>query len=105
LQVGRLKPEKAIPAVVLKQARGLAIVTVANVGMMVTYKIGTGLVVARRADGSWSPPSAISTCGIGYGAQVTSAILVFFTWGICCFIEFALSNNSKFCLIFSTSWR
>ncbi|KAG8058548.1 hypothetical protein GUJ93_ZPchr0002g25457 [Zizania palustris] len=37
---------------------------------MVTYKVGTGLVIARRADGSWSPPSAISTCSIGYGAQV-----------------------------------
>jgi lipid-binding SYLF domain-containing protein len=76
-QVGRLKPEKAIPDAILKQAKGLAIVTVAKVGMMVTYKIGTGLVVARKADGSWSPPSAISTCGIGYGAQVTSAFLVF----------------------------
>ena len=39
--------------------------------MMVTYKIGTGLVIARRADGTWSPPSAISTCGIGYGVQVS----------------------------------
>jgi lipid-binding SYLF domain-containing protein len=74
LQVGRLKPEKTIPDTILKQAKGLAIVTVAKVGMMVTYKIGTGLVVARKADGSWSPPSAISTCGIGYGAQVTSAV-------------------------------
>ena len=39
--------------------------------MMVTYKIGTGLVIARRADGTWSPPSAISTCGVGYGVQVS----------------------------------
>jgi lipid-binding SYLF domain-containing protein len=38
---------------------------------MVTYKIGTGLVIALRADGTWSPPSAISTCGVGYGAQVS----------------------------------
>ncbi|XP_010052155.2 FYVE, RhoGEF and PH domain-containing protein 5 [Eucalyptus grandis] len=68
-QVGSLKPEKAIPDAILRQAKGLAIITVAKVGMMVTYNIGTGLVVARREDGSWSPPSAISSCGIGWGAQ------------------------------------
>lgn len=37
---------------------------------MVTYNIGTGLVIARRDDGSWSPPSAISSFGMGWGAQV-----------------------------------
>ncbi|GJN40539.1 hypothetical protein PR202_gb29769 [Eleusine coracana subsp. coracana] len=76
-KVGRLKPEKAIPDAILKQAKGLAIVTVAKVGMMVTYKVGTGLVIARRADGSWSPPSAFSTCGIGYGAQAGGEIADF----------------------------
>ncbi|KAJ0102888.1 hypothetical protein Patl1_04918 [Pistacia atlantica] len=28
-----------------------------------------GLVVTRREDGSWSPPSAISSFGVGWGAQ------------------------------------
>lgn len=51
-------------------------ITVARVGVMVTYKIGTGLVVARRDDGSWSPPSAISSFGLGWGAQVK--LLFFF---------------------------
>ncbi|GJT86711.1 RING/FYVE/PHD-type zinc finger family protein [Tanacetum coccineum] len=69
-KVGSLTPEKSIPDSILKQAKGLAILTVAKVGMMVTYNVGTGLVVARRADGSWSPPSAISTFGMGWGAQV-----------------------------------
>ncbi|CAO2045191.1 unnamed protein product [Urochloa humidicola] len=76
-KVGRLKPEKAIPDAILRQAKGLAIVTVVKVGVMVTYKLGTGLVVARRADGSWSPPSAISTCGVGYGAQAGGEIADF----------------------------
>lgn len=76
-KVGSLKPEKSIPDSILRQAKGLAIITVVNVGMMVTYKIGTGLVVARRADGSWSPPSAISTYGVGYGVQVIATAQVF----------------------------
>ncbi|KAG6692195.1 hypothetical protein I3842_10G102000 [Carya illinoinensis] len=62
-------PEKKIPDAILRQAKGLAIITVVKVGVMVTYNIGTGLVVARREDGSWSPPSAISTFGVGWGAQ------------------------------------
>ncbi|XP_019051423.1 PREDICTED: uncharacterized protein LOC104586578 [Nelumbo nucifera] len=68
-KVGSLKPERSIPDAILRQAKGLAILTVVKVGMMVTYNIGTGVVVARRADGSWSPPSAISSFGVGWGAQ------------------------------------
>ncbi|KAL4562194.1 hypothetical protein LXL04_034392 [Taraxacum kok-saghyz] len=68
-KVGYLRPEKSIPDMVLKQAKGLAIITIVKVGVMVTYNIGTGLVIARREDGSWSPPSAISTIGLGWGAQ------------------------------------
>ncbi|KAK3206753.1 hypothetical protein Dsin_020799 [Dipteronia sinensis] len=68
-KVGYLKPEKSIPDVILRQAKGLAILSVAKVGVMVTYNIGTGLVIARREDGSWSPPSAISSFGLGWGAQ------------------------------------
>ncbi|KAI3466031.1 hypothetical protein Pfo_022694 [Paulownia fortunei] len=79
-KVGCLTPEKSIPGAILKQAKGLAILTVAKVGLMVTYNIGTGLVVARREDGSWSPPSAIASFGIGWGAQgggeVTDFIIV-----------------------------
>jgi lipid-binding SYLF domain-containing protein len=70
IQVGELKAEKSIPDSILREAKGLAIITVMKVGMMLTYKIGTGLVVSRRSDGSWSPPSAISICGLGYGVQV-----------------------------------
>lgn len=31
--------------------------------------MGTGLVVARREDGSWSPPSAIGLSSFGWGIQ------------------------------------
>ena len=70
-QVGSLAPEKKIPEAILRDAKGLAILTVVKVGMMVTYNVGTGLVFARREDGSWSPPSAISTFGVGWCAQVS----------------------------------
>lgn len=68
-KVGLLNPEKRIPQAILRDARGLAILTIVKVGLMVTYNIGTGLVISRREDGSWSPPSAISSFGVGWGAQ------------------------------------
>ncbi|KAL5732193.1 hypothetical protein ACHQM5_004840 [Ranunculus cassubicifolius] len=69
-KVGSLKAERSIPEKILSQAKGLAILTVAKVGAVVTYKIGTGIVIARKEDGSWSAPSAISSFGLGWGAQV-----------------------------------
>ncbi|KAI8006885.1 SH3 domain-containing protein PJ696.02 [Camellia lanceoleosa] len=68
-QVARLDPEKSIPTAVLKGAKGLAILTVVKAGMLVAYKLGSGLVVARKSDGSWSAPSAIVSVGLGWGAQ------------------------------------
>ncbi|WZZ16285.1 hypothetical protein YC2023_109374 [Brassica napus] len=73
-KVGSSRTERSIPDAILRQAKGLAVITVARVGVMVTYRIGTGLVVARRDDGSWSPPSAISSFGLGWGAQVTQLV-------------------------------
>nr|GEZ49688.1 Ysc84 actin-binding domain-containing protein [Tanacetum cinerariifolium] len=69
-KVGSLRPEKSIPEAILRHAKGLAVLTIVKVGMMVTYKIGTGLVIARREDGSWSPPSAISSIGVGWEEAV-----------------------------------
>lgn len=69
-QIARLKAEGSIPVCVLQGAKGLAILTVAKAGMVLTYKLGTGLVIARRENGSWSAPSAILSFGLGWGAQV-----------------------------------
>ncbi|XP_074269255.1 uncharacterized protein LOC141592470 [Silene latifolia] len=69
-QVSLLNPERSIPSAVLKGAKGLAILTVAKMGAVLAYKMGTGLVVARRMDGTWSAPSAIASVGLGWGAQI-----------------------------------
>ncbi|KAI5073452.1 hypothetical protein GOP47_0011465 [Adiantum capillus-veneris] len=76
-KIGSMKPEQAIPESVLQGAKGLAILTVAKVGMMLTYKLGTGLIIARREDGNWSPPAAIVSCGLGWGLQVGGELIDF----------------------------
>jgi len=69
-EIGRLNRERSIPQSILKGAIGLAILTVAKAGMFLTYKVGTGLVIARKANGSWSAPSAIVSFGLGWGPQM-----------------------------------
>jgi SH3 domain-containing YSC84-like protein 1 len=50
-----------------------------------TARFGSGVVVARLADGSWSAPSAIGTVGGGFGAQIGFEITNF---------EFTLNNSN-----------
>lgn len=39
-------------------------------GFLGSGRFGSGLVVARLPDGSWSAPSAIATAGAGFGGQI-----------------------------------
>lgn len=39
-------------------------------GFLGSARFGSGVVVARLADGSWSAPSAIATAGAGFGGQI-----------------------------------
>ncbi|POW06212.1 hypothetical protein PSTT_09128 [Puccinia striiformis] len=68
-----LHPESAlnaIPKAVLQNAHGLAIFTILKVGFVWSGKAGSGIVIARLDDGSWSAPSCIATGGVGFGLQV-----------------------------------
>jgi lipid-binding SYLF domain-containing protein len=72
-------PEKAIPRDVLRQAKGLAIMSVVKAGFIFSAKGGQGVVIARTRRG-WSGPSFIATGGGGWGlqagAQVTDLVIV-----------------------------
>ena len=52
---------------VIKRAKGLAIFTVFRTGLHWSGAGGSGIVVARTADGSWSPPSGILIHTLGWG--------------------------------------
>ncbi|CAO1623560.1 unnamed protein product [Parajaminaea phylloscopi] len=60
----------AIPKAVLDNAKGLAIFSVVKAGFLWSGKVGSGVVVARLPDGSWSAPSCIATGGVGFGFQI-----------------------------------
>ncbi len=72
----RHMPEQSIPATVLSEARGLAIIRVLKVGFGVSGKGGQGVVVARTGHG-WSGPSFIGTGGAGFGFQIGAQVTDF----------------------------
>lgn len=59
-----------IPRHILEHARGFAIFTVFKAGFVLSARAGSGIVIARLDDGSWSAPSAIGLAGLGVGSQV-----------------------------------
>ncbi|KAL8637606.1 MAG: hypothetical protein Q9228_005136 [Teloschistes exilis] len=63
-------PDKVIPPNVLANAKGLAVLTVFKAGFLGTARFGSGIVVARLEDGTWSAPSALATGGGGFGGQI-----------------------------------
>ncbi len=72
----RAMPERGIPASVLSNARGLAIIKVIKVGFGVSGKGGEGVVVARTGHG-WSGPSFVGIGGAGWGAQIGAQVTDF----------------------------
>ena len=72
-------PESAIPDVILRDAKGIAILTLTKGGFLISGRGGTGVVVARTEKG-WSGPSAIGAGGMGFGfqagAQVSELVFV-----------------------------
>lgn len=62
--------DQVIPHDVLKRAKGLAIITVFKAGFLFSGRAGSGVIVARLRDGSWSAPSAIAMAGAGAGGMV-----------------------------------
>ena len=62
--------DQVIPPDVLKRAKGLAIITVLKAGFLFSGRAGSGVIVARLGDGTWSAPSAIAMAGAGAGGLV-----------------------------------
>ncbi|KAL4945495.1 hypothetical protein BDV06DRAFT_219186 [Aspergillus oleicola] len=82
----RGSPGRELPERVLRDAKGLAILTVTKAGILGSLRFGSGILIARLHDEPsdpnspnanssssqswrWSPPSAISTMGLGFGGQ------------------------------------
>jgi len=70
-------PEHGIPARVLRDAKGVAVLRVLKGGFGVSGRLGEGVVVSRLSGGGWSGPSAIATGGGGFGFQIAGEVTQF----------------------------
>lgn len=61
---------KRIPAAALQQAEGLAIFTVFRSGLGFSAASGSGIVIAKKPDGTWGLPSGLLVHTVGFGFMV-----------------------------------
>jgi SH3 domain-containing YSC84-like protein 1 len=67
--------DRSIPVAFLQKAHGIAVLSIIKAGFLVTGQIGTGLVVAKLPDGSWSAPSAIGLFGLSGGFEIGGELI------------------------------
>jgi lipid-binding SYLF domain-containing protein len=56
-----------IPRKLFDKAIGLIIMSVFEVGFIFSGNVGTGIILQKNRDGSWSNPSACGLSGVGWG--------------------------------------
>ncbi|KAL2754611.1 hypothetical protein ACRALDRAFT_1063410 [Sodiomyces alcalophilus JCM 7366] len=71
---------KRIPRKIIQNAAGIAIFTCMRSGLWMTGSGGSGILISRKADGTWSPPSGIMlhtpTLSFIIGVDVYDCVLV-----------------------------
>eukprot|EP00187_Rhodella_violacea_P004230 CAMPEP_0174913758 /NCGR_PEP_ID=MMETSP0167-20121228/80485_1 /TAXON_ID=38298 /ORGANISM="Rhodella maculata, Strain CCMP736" /LENGTH=275 /DNA_ID=CAMNT_0016158493 /DNA_START=297 /DNA_END=1123 /DNA_ORIENTATION=+ len=63
-------PAAVVPKEVLKHCKGLVFVHFVKIGALISGSVGSGFVIAKLPDGSWSGPAVVTVSGVGFGAQV-----------------------------------
>lgn len=58
----------------IENCKGIILLSVVEAGFVFSGNVGTGVVVAHKNDGTWSPPSAIGLGGIGWGFMVGAEV-------------------------------
>lgn len=59
--------DKKLQIALIKHAKGLCFITEVKTAMMLGMHAGTGIVIAKTAEGKWSAPSAVATGGLSFG--------------------------------------
>ncbi len=70
LQDFSLYPAHAIPADVLRRAKGIVIVNQVKVGLLLGVKDGWGVAMAKKPNGQWSLPVFIKAGELSFGLQL-----------------------------------
>ncbi|KAI6785105.1 SH3 domain-containing protein [Emericellopsis cladophorae] len=75
-----IKVSKKIPKRIIQNAAGIAVFTCMRSGLWMTGSGGSGILIARKSDGTWSPPTGIMlhtpTLSFIIGVDVYDCVLV-----------------------------
>ena len=69
LQSTMLYPDRAIPAPILRRAKGIVIVNQDQVSLVLGLKHGWGVALVKRPNGQWSVPVFIKANELSFGLQ------------------------------------
>jgi lipid-binding SYLF domain-containing protein len=63
-----------IPPDLFKKCKGVILLSVIEVGFIFSGNVGTGIILAKKPDGSWSVPCACGLTGVGWGFLVGGSV-------------------------------
>jgi lipid-binding SYLF domain-containing protein len=63
-----------LPKVFFEAAVGIIMISVVEAGFIFSGNIGTGIILRKKPDGSWSPPSACGLTGLGFGFAIGASL-------------------------------
>ncbi|OBA29051.1 DUF500-domain-containing protein [Hanseniaspora valbyensis NRRL Y-1626] len=86
-----LGPNDLIPPQVLKNCKGLIVLTVLKGAFLFGGRVGSGVIISRLRDGSWSGPSGVILGGGSAGGQVGGELTDF----VFCLMTDAAVNSFK----------
>ncbi|CAB9499226.1 LAS seventeen-binding protein 3 [Seminavis robusta] len=66
--------QQGIPKGLFEKSIGLCIISVVEAGFIFSGNVGTGILLKKKADGSWSNPCAMGLGGVGWGLLVGAAV-------------------------------
>ena len=69
LQGVMLYPDRAIPATILRRAKGIVIVNQVQVSLLLGVQDGWGVALVKKPNGSWSLPVFIKASELSFGLQ------------------------------------
>jgi lipid-binding SYLF domain-containing protein len=70
-----LSPKRqGVPKDLFQKCVGIAIISVVEVGFIFSGNVGTGILLKKMKDDTWSPPCALGLGGVGWGFLIGGAI-------------------------------
>ena len=68
----------------IKNCKSIILLSVVESGFIFSGNVGTGIIIAHKDDGTWSPPSALGLggvgCGLVVGAEIEDIVICVMWW-------------------------